>query len=86
MIGSRIQPGSYLLARRQLELVLSIQVTILQGTAPGQAADIVIKPKKVMRLDDIIRGILVKHTNPAREKIQHDTDRDFYLNPLQAIE
>jgi ATP-dependent Clp protease, protease subunit len=56
------------------------------GGAQGQAADIVIAAKEVMRLDDIIRGILVKHTGQTMEKIQHDTDRDFYLNAQQAIE
>jgi len=56
------------------------------GGAQGQAADIVIAAKEIMRLDDIIRGIMVKHTGQSMEKIQHDTDRDFYLNPVQAIE
>jgi ATP-dependent Clp protease, protease subunit len=56
------------------------------GGAQGQAADIVIAAKEIMRLDDIIRGIMVKHTGQSMEKIQHDTDRDFYLNPEQAIE
>jgi ATP-dependent Clp protease, protease subunit len=56
------------------------------GGAQGQAADIVIAAKEVMRLDDIIRGIIVTHTGQTMEKIQHDTDRDFYLNPTQAIE
>ena len=56
------------------------------GGAQGQAADIVIAAKEIMRLDDIIRGIMVKHTGQPMEKIQHDTDRDFYLNPIQAIE
>ena len=56
------------------------------GGAQGQAADIVIAAKEVMRLDQIIRTILVNHTGQPMEKIQHDTDRDFYLNAEQAIE
>ncbi len=56
------------------------------GGAQGQAADIVIAAKEIMRLDDIIRNIMVKHTGQTMEKIQHDTDRDYYLNPQQAIE
>ena len=58
---------------------------VLSG-AQGQAADIVIAAKEVMRLDDLIRTIIVKHTGQPMEKVQHDTDRDFYLNPIQAIE
>jgi len=56
------------------------------SSAQGQAADIVIAAKEVMRLDEILRGILVQHTGQTMEKIQHDTDRDYYLNPKQAIE
>lgn len=56
------------------------------GGAQGQAADIVIAAKEIMRLDEIIRNIMVKHTGQPMEKIAHDTDRDFYLNPEQAIE
>jgi ATP-dependent Clp protease protease subunit len=58
---------------------------VLSG-AQGQAADIVIAAKEVMRLDDLIRTIIVKHTGQPKDKVQHDTDRDFYLNPIQAIE
>ncbi|MCL2149552.1 MAG: ATP-dependent Clp protease proteolytic subunit [Dehalococcoidia bacterium] len=56
------------------------------GGAQGQASDIAIAAREIMRMQDIIRNILVKHTGQAMEKIVHDTDRDFYLNPEQAIE
>ena len=56
------------------------------GGAQGQAADIEIAAREIMRIQDIIRGILVNHTGQPLEKIVHDTDRDFYLNPQQAVE
>ncbi len=56
------------------------------GGAQGQAADIEIAAREIMRIQDIIRGILVDHTGQSLEKIVHDTDRDFYLNPQQAVE
>jgi ATP-dependent Clp protease protease subunit len=56
------------------------------GGAQGQAADIVIQAKEIMRLDGIIRGIMMKHTGQNAEKLLHDMDRDFYLNAEQAIE
>jgi ATP-dependent Clp protease, protease subunit len=56
------------------------------GGAQGQAADIVIAAKEVMRLDTIIRDIMMKHTGQTAEKLQHDMDRDFYMNSQQAIE
>jgi len=56
------------------------------GGAQGQAADIVIAAKEIMRQQDILKEILVKHTSQSLDKITHDTDRDFYLNPEQAVE
>jgi ATP-dependent Clp protease protease subunit len=56
------------------------------GGAQGQAADIVIAAKEIMRQQEILKDILVKHTGQKLEKITHDTDRDFYLNPAQAVE
>jgi ATP-dependent Clp protease protease subunit len=56
------------------------------GGAQGQAADIVIAAKEIMRQQDILKQILVKHTGQSLDKITHDTDRDFYLNPEQAVE
>jgi ATP-dependent Clp protease protease subunit len=56
------------------------------GGAQGQAADIEIAAREIMRLQDILRNILVGHTGQPLEKIIHDTDRDFYLDPKQAVE
>ena len=56
------------------------------GGAQGQAADIEIAAREIMRIQEIIRGILVQHTGQPMDKITHDTDRDFYLNPQQAVE
>jgi ATP-dependent Clp protease protease subunit len=56
------------------------------GGAQGQAADIEIAAREIMRMQDIIRHILAKHTGQPVEKIAHDTDRDFYLSPEQAVE
>jgi len=56
------------------------------GGAQGQAADIEIAAREIMRMQDIIRKILAKHTGQPVEKVAHDTDRDFYLSPEQAVE
>jgi ATP-dependent Clp protease protease subunit len=56
------------------------------GGAQGQAADIEIAAREIMRLQSLLRDILVKHTGQTMEKITHDTDRDFYLTPEQAVE
>lgn len=56
------------------------------GGAQGQASDIEIAAREIMRMQDLIRSIIVKHTGQTLEKVAHDTDRDFYLNPEQAVE
>ena len=56
------------------------------GGAQGQAADIEIAAREIMRMQEVIRSIISKHTGHPLEKIAHDTDRDFYLNPQQAVE
>jgi len=56
------------------------------GGVQGQVADIQIAAREILRQQEIIRDILVAHTGQSAEKITHDTDRDFYLNPQQAVE
>ena len=56
------------------------------GGAQGQAADIVIAAREITRQQDILKEILMKHTGQSLDKITHDTDRDYYLNPGQAVE
>jgi ATP-dependent Clp protease protease subunit len=56
------------------------------GGAQGQAADIEIAAREIMRIQEILRDILVAHTGQPMDKIIHDTDRDFYLDPQQAVE
>jgi ATP-dependent Clp protease protease subunit len=55
------------------------------GGAQGQAADIEIAAREIMRMQEIIRRIIVKHTGQPLEKVIHDTDRDFYLDPQQSV-
>jgi len=56
------------------------------GGAQGQAADIEIAAREIMRMQELIRGIIVRHTGQPLDKVIHDTDRDFYLNSEQAVE
>lgn len=56
------------------------------GGTQGQAADVEIAAREIMRLQEKIRNILAKHTGHPVDKIAHDTDRDFYLSAEQAVE
>jgi ATP-dependent Clp protease protease subunit len=54
------------------------------GGARGWAADVEIAAKELLRENEIIRSILVKHTGKAQEQIRRDFDRDFFMTPEQA--
>jgi len=54
------------------------------GGARGQAVDVEIMAKELLRENEIIRDILVKHTGQDEERIRRDFDRDFFMNPEQA--
>ena len=56
------------------------------GGAQGQATDIEIAAKEIVRLQDKIRKLLAEDTGQKYDKIAKDTDRDFYLTAQQAQE
>ncbi len=56
------------------------------GGAQGQASDIEIAAREIIRLQDKIRTILSDNTGQTYDKIARDTDRDFYLTAEQAVE
>lgn len=55
------------------------------GGAQGQATDIRIQAEEIMRLRDVVEGILAHHTGQSKERIRQDLDRDIYLSPQQAL-
>ncbi|MDY6907507.1 MAG: ATP-dependent Clp endopeptidase proteolytic subunit ClpP [Chloroflexota bacterium] len=56
------------------------------GGAQGQAADIEIAAREILRMQEKIRDIISRHTGQPIEKVARDTDRDFYLSAEQAVE
>jgi ATP-dependent Clp protease protease subunit len=50
----------------------------------GQASDIDIHAKEILRMREITNGILAKHTGQKVAKIAKDLDRDFIMDPAQA--
>ena len=54
------------------------------GGARGQAADVEVAAKELLRENEIIRGILASHTGQSEERIRKDFDRDFFMDPEQA--
>ena len=56
------------------------------GGFQGQAADIDIQAREVLRMREDLNNILMKHTGQSLKKIEKDTDRDLFMNGKQAQE
>lgn len=56
------------------------------GGVQGQATDIDIQAREILRMRETINEILVRHTGQPMDAIRRDTDRDFFMSPEQARE
>ena len=56
------------------------------GGFQGQASDIDIHAREVLKLRDRINDILVRHTGQGRDRVEKDTDRDFFMGGEEAVE
>jgi len=56
------------------------------GRAQGQASDIEIQAREILRIREELNNIVVHHSGQNLRKIERDTDRDMFLTPEQAVE
>jgi len=56
------------------------------GGAQGQASDIEIQAREILRVQDRLRQIISEHTGQPYERVARDTDRDFWMTAEQAVE
>ena len=56
------------------------------GGVTGQAADVAIHAKEIIRIKDTITEILIEHTGQKADIIRKDTDRNFFMNAQEALE
>jgi ATP-dependent Clp protease protease subunit len=54
------------------------------GGTQGQAADVEIYTREMLKMKEQLEGILVKHTNQPIEKVQRDTDRNYFMSAEEA--
>jgi ATP-dependent Clp protease protease subunit len=65
--------------------ILIHQVRIYGGIE-GQATDVEIQTKEMLRLKQQVNEILAKHTGQSVKKVESDTERDFFLGPEEAVQ
>ena len=56
------------------------------GATQGQATDIDIQAREIMRLKGAINELFALHTGQDRKKIENDTERDFFMSGQEALE
>ncbi|MFN8625678.1 MAG: ATP-dependent Clp endopeptidase proteolytic subunit ClpP [Candidatus Binatia bacterium] len=65
---------------------IMIHQPLLMGGMQGQASDIDIQAREILRIREQLNNILVKHSGQSLKKIEKDTDRDLFLTSKQAVE
>ena len=56
------------------------------GGAQGQATDIEIQTHEILRVKKLLNEMFAKHTGQPLSKLEKDTDRDFYMSAIEAVE
>lgn len=90
-VGLAASMGAFLLsagARGKRFALPNSEVMIHQplGGAEGQATDIEIRTKRILRMRDRLNKLLSDHTGQPLEKIEKDTDRDYFMTADEAKE
>lgn len=88
-LGQAASMGAFLLSSGQKGRRFSLphsRIMVHQplGGAQGQATDIEIQAKEILRMRDVINQILARNTGQPIEKIAQDTDRDRFMTALEA--
>jgi len=90
-IGMAASMGAVLLAggARGKRLALpnaEVMIHQVMGGAEGQASDIEISAKHILKIKDRLNHILAEHTGQKLNKVEKDTDRDYYMSSEEAKE
>lgn len=90
-LGEAASMGAFLLAggtkgKRMALPMARIMIHQPLGGAKGQATDIEIEAKEIVRMKNMLNGILSERTGQSIEKIKEDTERDYYLSAQEAVE
>lgn len=90
-LGEAASMGAFLLSagtKGKRMALPSARIMIHQplGGAQGQATDIEIEAKEIIRMKSMLNGLLAEHSGQPIEKIKEDTERDYYMSAQQACD
>jgi ATP-dependent Clp protease protease subunit len=90
-LGMAASMGAVLLAggaagKRMALVNAEVMIHQVLGGAEGQASDIEISARHILKIKDRLNDILAEHTKQKKEKVEKDTDRDYYMSAGEAKE
>lgn len=90
-LGEAASMGAFLLSagtKGKRMALPSARIMIHQplGGAKGQATDIEIEAKEIIRMKTMLNGLLAEHSGQTIEKIKEDTERDYYMSAQEACD
>lgn len=90
-MGEAASMGAFLLSggtKGKRMALPSARIMIHQplGGAKGQASDIELEAKEILRMKHMLNEMLAEHTGQSIEKINADTERDFYMSAQEALD
>ena len=90
-VGTAASMGAVLLAagakgKRFALPNAEIMIHQVMGGAQGQAIDIKIQAEHILKIKDRLNKILVKHTGQTLDRIDKDTDRDYFMSAEEALD
>ena len=62
-----------------------VMIHQVMGGAEGQATDIKIRAERILKIKDTLTDILAKNTGQKREKVEQDSDRDYFMTAQEAV-
>ena len=81
-----LMAGDHGLRRSLPHARIHIHQPLIQGGIGGQATDIDIQAREILHTRDVLNEIIEHHTGQSLERIRRDTERDFFMSAVEAVE
>ena len=81
-----LMAGDHGLRRSLPHARIHMHQPLIQGGLAGQATDIDIHAREILNTRDILNDIIHEHTGQPLERIKHDTERDYFMSAVEAVE
>lgn len=81
-----LMAGDHGLRRALPHARIHMHQPLIQGGLAGQATDIDIHAREILHTRDILNDIIHEHTGQPLDRIKHDTERDYFMSAVEAVE